>query len=301
MYATIVPVFAWLLMGLLSSTCIIHHRRARQILIIIWLLAAFSLGDHPQNLLRQFLPVDSEWSAARRSDAQATDRIPVRIVSLNCMNESSAIGDLSFLNPDVVLLQESVSKKEMNRVLETHFMGYSMAWSSDATILVRGEIESLEVASNLKPRYQFSRVTLENGAQFHALSLHLIHSPRRADFWNPETWRVFADLRKTRRRQLLEIRAEIGEAIGTSPAIMGGDFNAPAGDPIFEMLQPRFEDSWGEAGRGWGKTSLNKFPIHRIDQVWVTEQFDGVNVTSKKSKGSDHRAVICDLFLRTGS
>ena len=79
--------------------------------------------------------------------------------------------------------------------------------------------------------------------------------------------------------------------------MIGGDFNAPGGDQIYQTMAPRFRDSWAVAGRGWGKTSLNEYPIHRIDQIWITDDFKPVNVTARKSEGSDHRMVICDLWL----
>ena len=78
---------------------------------------------------------------------------------------------------------------------------------------------------------------------------------------------------------------------------MGGDFNAPAGDAIFELLYPNLRDAFGEAGVGWGNTITNDYPFLRIDQVWVSHHFQVQRVISRKTAFSDHRMVICDLQL----
>ena len=301
MYSTIVPVFLWLTVGLITTVCIKHRPQARRVMFLAWALAGIALSDSPQNILRQFLPQDSRWISARHNQAEQTSKIPLRIISLNCKGESSAISELWTLRPDVVLLQESPSRQELNKVLETHFPDYSLSYSHDTAVLVRGQSDPLPIEKTLSTRCQFSKVTLENGASFHVVSLHLINSPRRLDFWNPETWSLFAELNKTRRRQLLDIRGEIGSTIGNNPTIIGGDFNAPAGNKAYDYMKTRFVDSWTQAGRGWGKSSLNDVPIHRIDQIWLTKDFEAVSVTAKKSERSDHRAVICDAWLNKTS
>ena len=82
------------------------------------------------------------------------------------------------------------------------------------------------------------------------------------------------------------------------PVIVGGDFNAPAGDPAIGLLSPRFKDSFRSAGVGWGDTIVNTMPIHRIDQVWVSDAFKPMRVEAVKSINSDHRKVVCDLVRR---
>lgn len=302
MYATIIPVFFWLFCGVATAFCAIRNQLASRLLIGAWLAGAMLLGDSPQNILRQLLPPDRTWVEARNNAASlGGHRVPIRIVSLNCMRDSTSVSKLALLRPDVVLLQETAPSVEMQELLTTHFLDYSFASSGDASMLVRGEVVPIETDTKLAPSCHFALVKLDSGVQFHAVSLHLIHSPRIADFWNVETWRTFSDLSEQRRRELIEIRAAIGETIGTGPTIIGGDFNAPAGDTIFETLKPSIRDGWAAAGRGWGKTSLNDYPIHRIDQIWSTSHFEAVSVVAKDSEGSDHRMVIFDAWLPRSS
>ncbi|MBI4474447.1 MAG: hypothetical protein HY646_17385 [Acidobacteria bacterium] len=80
--------------------------------------------------------------------------------------------------------------------------------------------------------------------------------------------------------------------------MVGGDFNAAAGDASDRDLQPDLHDAFAEAGRGWGNTLLNDLPVVRIDQIWVSRHFRAVNVRAYRTRYSDHRAVVCDLDWR---
>ncbi|MGD0111676.1 MAG: endonuclease/exonuclease/phosphatase family protein, partial [Armatimonadota bacterium] len=83
-----------------------------------------------------------------------------------------------------------------------------------------------------------------------------------------------------------------------TPIILGGDFNAPAGDAVFSLLRPRLRDAFAEAGRGWGNTWSSTLPLVRIDQVWVSKEWRAVNVVARWAGPSDHRMVVCDLERR---
>jgi len=76
-----------------------------------------------------------------------------------------------------------------------------------------------------------------------------------------------------------------------------GDFNAPPDDAVFRLLRPRFADAYRRAGVGWGNTIVNDYPVLRIDQIWVSDQFSPRLVYARATEHSDHRMVICDLRL----
>jgi endonuclease/exonuclease/phosphatase (EEP) superfamily protein YafD len=84
---------------------------------------------------------------------------------------------------------------------------------------------------------------------------------------------------------------------GSVPLIVGGDFNAPAGDAVFRLLRPRLRDAFAEAGCGWGNTIINDFPFARIDQIWIGRHWQAIAVQAQPSAHSDHRIVIADLLL----
>ena len=103
--------------------------------------------------------------------------------------------------------------------------------------------------------------------------------------------------RRQRRAQLRAIADRMGAIPGDLPVIVGGDFNAPQGDAVFQLLRPRLHDAFRESGRGWGDTVTNDVPFLRVDQVWVSETFRAVNVVARRTRHSDHRIVVCDLTV----
>jgi len=126
------------------------------------------------------------------------------------------------------------------------------------------------------------------------VSLRLTPPIVRMDLWDPGCWREQSENRKIRREQLREITARLApDGLG----IVGGDFNAPAGDAIFRLLSPGFRDSFAQAGRGWGNTALNEMPVSRVDQIWVSRSFRTAAAVARKTVHSDHRMVISDLSL----
>jgi endonuclease/exonuclease/phosphatase (EEP) superfamily protein YafD len=95
-----------------------------------------------------------------------------------------------------------------------------------------------------------------------------------------------------------EVIARLEVLPPTTPIIVGGDFNAPAGDAIFRTFRGRLSDSFRQGGRGWGNTFSNNHPLFRIDQIWISPEWQAVSVVARKTKHSDHRMVVADLILR---
>jgi hypothetical protein len=79
--------------------------------------------------------------------------------------------------------------------------------------------------------------------------------------------------------------------------IMGDDFNAPAGDTIYKLLNG-YGDSHRVAGRGWGKTALNTIPAFRPDQIWL-KRLSAVSSHGVRTVHSDHRMVVTDVLLES--
>ena len=319
MMATIFPVALWLVCGLFVSGWILCFKKFRLVLLVAWLLAAFVLGDAPVSMIRGLVPADGTWEAghlATRNQAtrnQATlntgvataavdiEKLsrPVRVISINCSSSIKSVRECFDHTPDIILMQESPPKKALEDLVETELNGYSLVWSADASMLVNGTANSFPVPGNLEAEYVFASVELTGGGHLNVAGLRLIPSVLRFDVWNQSAWREFAENRCERRKQLADIEKEIAREGATAPTIIGGDFNAPAGDAIFELLRTTFRDAYVEAGRGWGKTIVNNYPAQRIDQVWITTEFKAESVIAKKTLNTDHRMVICDLWLMT--
>ncbi len=117
------------------------------------------------------------------------------------------------------------------------------------------------------------------------------------DLWAPDCWREQTENRRKRRKQLEAILAPLAGSSRKAPLILGGDFNAPPGDAIFRLLSPLARDAFVEAGRGWGNTIVNQFPVLRIDQIWIDGRLQATDAYAVATQHSDHRAVVCDLRL----
>ena len=149
-YATIVPVFAWVISGVCLAVLGFRFRLASKVLLLGWVLAGLVLGDSPWNALRVVLPVSQAWTDARTSGIKTDNGWAVRVITLNCRREINAVADVAALRPDVLLLQESISEKDIQELLLTHFIGYEYLSRGDASVLVRGEIKSLKPAKSPK-------------------------------------------------------------------------------------------------------------------------------------------------------
>ena len=132
MLPTIFPVTLWLFTGL-CVTLFVNRLRWLQIALIVgWLASAFLLGDAPQNILWSFQSKDSNWESARASGKA------IRVVSLNCLLNPNAIEELLAFEPDVILTQESPSSSHYQELSESQFKDFTLVWSPDAAMLVRG-------------------------------------------------------------------------------------------------------------------------------------------------------------------
>lgn len=112
------------------------------------------------------------------------------------------------------------------------------------------------------------------------------------DLWRPATWRSYRHDRRFRRQQLQSV-LDAQPAHPDLPAIIGGDFNAPANDGIYRLLRG-YRDSHRAAGRGWGGTAINTIPLFRADQIWV-RRLSPVASRAVRTVHSDHRMVVADV------
>ncbi|MGK0187875.1 MAG: endonuclease/exonuclease/phosphatase (EEP) superfamily protein YafD, partial [Verrucomicrobiales bacterium] len=79
----------------------------------------------------------------------------------------------------------------------------------------------------------------------------------------------------------------------------GGDFNSPAGDRVYFSLRGNFTDSFYAVGTGWGNTVMNRYPVHRIDQIWASsDALVPVRSRAVPTEHSDHRMVVSDYVWK---
>jgi len=267
---TIWPVWFWLAPGLLLVR-IGWRRRWGWTLIGVWVAGTLAFMEEPRSLLRT-------------SHGTGT----LRVVSLNCAGEDAAAAEIAAYHPDIILIQESPSEKALAELALT--VGGKLIYGPDRSLIVRGELTPGTLPKST--RAVRAQVRLPSGLSATVVCLRLWPHPMGDDFWSPELWKAHAVAAREQREALLAILKDLP---ANEPMIVGGDFNAPVGDPVYRLMPPGLRDSFREAGIGWGNTLMNVFPVWRIDQIWISRHFRATSVVAQKTVHSDHRMVICDL------
>jgi vancomycin resistance protein VanJ len=291
---TVCPPWAWAIAGV-GIACLAAICRAGRKLIavtfLVWGAYLLATADVPAALFR-IAPA----SVVNAEQLERPGRWNVRVVSLNCgLGNVQAVREVKSLRPQVVLLQESPSAAAIGELARELFGDEgAVVRGADATIIVHGEVKSEEAPTAHSVAAQ---IRLKNGAELAVVSLRLEPALVRLDFWSPDCWRTQAENRRVRRRQLGEVIKSIADVPASTPLVIGGDFNAPAGDAVYRLLHPRLRDAFVEAGMGWGNTITNDFPFARIDQMWIDRRWLAVSVQAMRSGHSDHRLVVADLQL----
>lgn len=274
---TIFPPWVWLgpyLIGALAFAKAFGRRRG---------LASFGVFYLTTILLCDEVP------GLLRSASQANGDLT--LISYNWGGAPGAEQLLISLKPDVLLLQESPKESVVAKLAEGLNANY--LYKPEASIICRGEL--VEVETSGADNVFCTRATANIGGRSISLvSLRLRPPLMRLDLWSTSCWRAYCERRQERRTQLAAALSGL-----QSPAIVGGDFNCPAGDGVFDQMSPTYTDSFGAAGQGFGNTAPSFAPVHRVDQIWTTAELKPVSVVTQDAP-SDHKLVLAVLDWRSG-
>lgn len=261
-------------------------RRWLGIAALLWCLYAGLFVEETASLARLGL---------QRIGARTALAGDLRVVSLNCGSGSErAVDEALSWHPDLLCLQESPGRPQLETLVRSRPEEWSLAAGPDAAILARGRLTVRQQSA----RGVWIWATWHRaGGDIEVVSLRLHPVPVRLDPWAADCWQSHARIRETHRREIEELLAALRTAPADGRLLICGDFNAPAGDRGLDGLRAIARDSFQEAGVGWGNTILNDFPVHRIDQVWISPHLRARGVWAVKSSTSDHRAAIADLSI----
>ena len=290
---TLAPLWLWAVPGVLLAGLAVHRRRrlAGWTLVAVWVSWTLLCADETPALMRSLARSDRrKWQTAFEQD-QA-----LRIVSVNCGDGGAAtLRELGDIAPDIVLSQESPGKQMVAELAHELFGDSGAAVASpDAAILVRGRILEYGVPVDAPGNAVWARVRLPSGIELLVVSLRLEPCLVRCDLWSADCWSGQRVNREIRRSQIAAILSDLPDAANV-PVIIGGDFNAPAGDAIFREFPRTFRDAFRQAGQGWGDTIVNQVPLQRIDQIWIGPGLQAMAAGAMRTKNSDHRLVWADV------
>lgn len=256
--------------------------RLRRGVLAIWIIAWVAIGDEPAALGRMLFVRGQPHT--------------LRVVSLNCAGGSiDAARESLAYQPDVVLLQETPSRKELETLAAELGLGWHLVVGPDASVLAHGRLRPVELPRGTG---DFIAVWAEIPTALEPVlivSLRLQPPVFRLDYWSPDCWITLARNKSDRRKELAEIANWVASTAGASPVVLGGDFNTPPDHTVTRSLDGVCTDSFRRAGVAWGGTAVNEFPMVRIDQVWTSSDFIPVKVVSMATKHSDHRMVVADF------
>lgn len=292
--ATVFPIWAWLAPGVLLAGMGYSRETRRFALVVLaaWLLTLAAFADAPLALLR-FDTATAPGSPAGKERGRV-----LRVISLNCGGGNiRAVEELAAYKPDLLLLQESPGRTQLEVAAKKLFGdGAAVIWSADASIVACGKLLSQPLPGKVSANAVRAVWQIEEHIELDVVSLRLEPALVRADLWAPDCWQAQTANRRKRLGQLQAIVREIERHRFQTPLLIGGDFNAPPGDAVFRLLAPLARDAFAARGRGWGNTITNELPFLRIDQIWLGDELTTVDVVAVKTKNSDHRAVVCDLW-----
>ncbi|MEN6385534.1 MAG: endonuclease/exonuclease/phosphatase family protein [Phycisphaerales bacterium] len=291
---TFFPAWSWGLAGIIISLLIrFLNKRFCILMIQLWAVFFFIFADEPRSFIRQFFVSNEEWQSIPAENK-------LRVISLNCLGGNpETMQEVIPLHPDILLLQEIPTKKEVLENFAAKLFGSdsAIAYDADTAIIANGKFEKIEFS---KPKSLFVtqvHAKLKNGIETDIFSIHLEPPVANINLFSPDCWHNHADDRKSRRKQVAIIAEQLKNIPKNTPIILGGDFNVSSNDGCLKALKTHIKDTFNKAGTGWGHTALNTVPLFRIDQIWANDKYSPIAVYAKKTINSDHRIVISDLKM----
>jgi vancomycin resistance protein VanJ len=291
---TLVPAWCWLVPGLVLTGLGFSRRdQLRSLLVLtLWVGFAVLFVEEARTVARLRSPPTAAWQVARQRGRA------IRVVSLNCFAANArAAAEVAAYAPDVVLLQESPSRAHLESLSRDLFgTDGAFLWGGDTAILARGQLAPRRLDGTA--HFVHAAVVLPSGFQVEVISVRLTPPVFRLDFWSPGFWSDHRNKRVKHRRQIEILMEGLPSRSESNPLIVGGDFNAPPNDDALAPLRQRLYDTFQQAGRGWGNTGTNRFPLFRVDQIWASGSLRAESVFAQRTVHSDHRLVVCDLMLQ---
>jgi len=292
---TVFPIWVWGLGPLFVSFLgTLRKKRPLGLAFLLWLILLTMYVDSPQAWVRGVVhPAPQERTETRPGY--------LRVITINIHHNTLALRDLVRYEPDLILVQETVSEQELIDVAGSLFDdGGHVLWNRDCALISRYPLERVELDKVLRGNALSAIAQLPEADGGQRICVNVVHAysqPFRFDMHKPEFWTAYYDRRLLQLKLMETITRDIPNVDQFDAYLVGGDFNAPPGDAIFSRLPKQLEDTFSRCGVGWGRTIANDLPLIRIDQLWVNQQLTPLTCAAFPSAGSDHRGVVADYLI----
>ncbi len=295
---TVFPIWVWGIIGLLlAGTAFVFFRgRLSLIISLIWSFTVLVFADESSSLGRLGQPELEVGKAKPHARGQV-----LRVLTLNCARRTDPYKVAAPYKPDIIFLQEIPHTYRLKKLIDEIYDGqgdYRFNGRKSCAVVVNGKIE-FEVPV-LKHRCQLLTVKLARGETVQLMNVHLQGASTNLRLWERNAWQEHRINRELRQIELTYEMALLRQktAYPRLPALVAGDFNAPANDAVYKLLGNDFTDAFEEVGTGWGNTYHRSLPLLRIDHIFSSSKLIPIRSKAVRLDDSDHRMVIADYIFR---
>lgn len=223
----------------------------------------------------------------------------MRIVTYNVRGFRNGVdrglGVVGALRPDVLLLQETGSRRSLRRFV----VGASMRAASDPWSPGRRRIKNAVLLAHPWRPSSVELVRFGGSRRWYPRGALVVRAVSDA---GPSLWLVSTHfgLDGSERGQQAEALLRVVAGFGQAPAVVGGDLNATPQMRVPVRIAADLNDAWAGAELGDGSTFPASRPSARIDYVFVrgTLTVEDIWVGGQGSgDASDHLPVCVDIAL----
>lgn len=326
---TIYPIWMWSIVGLLLAAAAFLFWRAQLslLLIVLWLFIALTQSDESHALfnLGNEIP-EPRQPKSDKDQVDQTNSPTIRICTLNCgyQDFKNASKDqekwkklekqaeiIAAYQPDILFMQEIADwHAEYIRKIVFGDEGGDLKVISNSATMTRGKLNKSfkprKIMSNdewIESLNQHSTIELD-GQLIECINFQITSAITDMRLWKASCWKKHAANRKKQRSEvswslaILNGILKDNSSFPDRPVIAAGDFNAPASDPLHDLLRVNFIDSFGEVGSGWANTWHRRIPFQRIDYIYTSPQLTPVRSRNVDVPASDHLMVVSDFILK---
>ncbi|MDF1752528.1 MAG: endonuclease/exonuclease/phosphatase family protein [Verrucomicrobiales bacterium] len=292
-FITVIPFWMWAMPGILISViaALLVRSRFSYVVLAIWALTALFASAETRGLFRSAVGNRSASLSAKKSKGL------IKLISINCRSGNlQAAQEAIELKPDLVLLQEAPDREDIEELTRRLFgeLGHFVAANGTAII---GKGDFLTFAEDDTTPTIHARFKHSSGVLIDLSSVKLEESIPEAEFWKLPVREKMAANRVKNRKSLRKYIGHYRPNAGQPIRIVGGDFATPPGDDIFRPLRKAgLRDAFDNSGRGTGNTFPAKFPIFRLDQIWISPEAQLLKTYTHRTSHSDRQIVICEFI-----
>ncbi len=295
---TVFPIWLWGSFGLFLAafSFIFYRARFSLTLVLVWTFTILTLSDEARSLGR----IGIEPLTHSAPEPHAGSQV-LRVITYNCARSANPVEAIRGFKPDIIFLQEVPHNYLLKQLIDQLFNGagdYRFAPSKGCAIIVRGTL--MNEIKIPKYRSQILLAELPNGRSVQLLNLHLQPAATNLRFFDRKCWQEHSENRRLRQIELFYALGILKQqsSFPRVPTLVAGDFNAPANDVVYRILEPEFINAFSEVGTGWANTYHRALPLLRIDHIYGSDKLVPVRARAFKGGNSDHRLLVADFVFR---